>query len=493
MARDFFNYLSPAHRALLEQIGETLDLAPRYRLMRRGEPGGDVFRVEKGQLDVIDTRSRPEVILDKVGPGELLGEMSFLDGSPRSADVVAGVGCQVTRWPRESLEELLNNDPTFAARFWWTMARSLSERLREVNANVAQDAWGSGSPETATSATEGPVLIAREHARAARDGLADLDRTLRRDENDAEALHQVTVVLDHLQGGLHRLQTECGNRADMAGASRLISREVQPYLIQATTANLSLAQRDSHVAEPRVLAHILEGEPSGDGTLGRAVDRWLLDRPFSRALRERDRGLREILANPIRNLAEPVRVMVINNGPGRVAESVFRALSPRRGTLLVVEPHRDTLRHLAASFSRRTARLNVQYVHDSLADLAQGRALQHFEGQQYIILDGLVEYLPARVATRCLQHLGALLASGGSLATTAVQPGADSPFWEYLLSWPSIRRAPGVLKAILTAAGYRSVTFPPTPGDGMLVLAGSPTPPDHHFRRVTGNTIPPPA
>ncbi len=65
----------------LYQAGETI--------FRRGEPGDHAYFIERGAVDVIIEKDGGDIVLAKLGPGEIIGEMSMIDDAPRSADVIA--------------------------------------------------------------------------------------------------------------------------------------------------------------------------------------------------------------------------------------------------------------------------------------------------------------------------------------------------------------------------------------------------------------------
>ena len=83
--------------------GAVLRLDEGDHLLRRGAKGGDIYLVEAGSLEVVDMRQSPEIILDVLGPGRIVGEMGFVDEAPRSADVRALEDATVRHWTRESL------------------------------------------------------------------------------------------------------------------------------------------------------------------------------------------------------------------------------------------------------------------------------------------------------------------------------------------------------------------------------------------------------
>src|SRR5262249_2837247 len=91
MARDtLFSVLPPKlAEGLIGQAG-TVALAPDQILFRTGDPCDGCYHVIEGLLKVTVTLpSRRERILAILGPGGFVGELSLMDGAPRSASVVA--------------------------------------------------------------------------------------------------------------------------------------------------------------------------------------------------------------------------------------------------------------------------------------------------------------------------------------------------------------------------------------------------------------------
>ena len=67
----------------------------------------------------------------EIGPGEICGEMSFLDDVPASADVVAHEDVEAYYLDRPTLEGLFELFPHLASRFYRSLATNLSHRLRQ--------------------------------------------------------------------------------------------------------------------------------------------------------------------------------------------------------------------------------------------------------------------------------------------------------------------------------------------------------------------------
>jgi CRP-like cAMP-binding protein len=91
MARDtLFSVLPPALAdGLIAQAGK-VELAPDQALFRCGDPCNGCYHVIDGLLKVtVELPSRRERILAILGAGGFIGELSLMDGAPRSANVIA--------------------------------------------------------------------------------------------------------------------------------------------------------------------------------------------------------------------------------------------------------------------------------------------------------------------------------------------------------------------------------------------------------------------
>ncbi len=478
MASDFLSRLSDSDRARLEHIGRTMELEPRHHLLVRGEKSGDVFRVERGQLEIVDRRSRPEVVLDLLGPGELVGEMGFIDGAPRSADAFASPGCVVTRWPVGELQVLLASDSAFAARFWRAMAEEVADRVREVTSNaVTGGLRGAGAGAVSDGSA---TMMARSLLSASLGGLALVDQQLRRDPSDARAAKRVSELLDLLAADLMRRQRVGTDPATLARALRKLSQQVHPYLLRSTTAELTLSAPDGFAGGPTVLAHALAGEPRGDGPLGLEVDRWLHEQPRIKGLRARHLRASQRLEEHLTTHLGDLRIVLINCAQGPLLHRLWQQVSRHKGELWIVEPTRAALTELDTRLPRAGAAMRLRMIQEPLGTPTKGSSLRNLTEVDFIVADALLDYLPARMATGTVRELAQRLGPRGRLLITALAPSDDDALWTHLLEWPIIPRSPASLEAILRAAGCLEVAVSASGGPGLLAEGGAvdaPTPP----------------
>ena len=125
-------------------------------IIAQGEPGDAVFVLAEGSAKVCRRqREGGEVILEVLGPGDVVGDMSLSDGIDHSSSVVALEDARVLRLDAESFRGMLNE---------WSSARSglielLCRRLRLADGRLEM---------VAALDVEGRVarvllMLAREH------------------------------------------------------------------------------------------------------------------------------------------------------------------------------------------------------------------------------------------------------------------------------------------------------------------------------------------
>ena len=109
-------------------VGSTRSLAAGEVLIRRGDPVDAVYIVLHGAFAV--TVGDREI--NRLGSGEVVGEMSFVDARPPSATVTAIEPSSVFAVPRVALSTRLDADTAFAAGFYRALTLFLSDRLRST-------------------------------------------------------------------------------------------------------------------------------------------------------------------------------------------------------------------------------------------------------------------------------------------------------------------------------------------------------------------------
>jgi len=107
-------------------------------LFGEGAVGHDVMVVLTGRLEARRTTPFGPQRVAELGPGALVGEISLIDGHPRSADVAALIDSLVLRFPGEALAELVASDKDFELRLLRMFCRTLADKIRQANATMTR-------------------------------------------------------------------------------------------------------------------------------------------------------------------------------------------------------------------------------------------------------------------------------------------------------------------------------------------------------------------
>ena len=94
-------------------------------MTRQGAAGGLAFIIVSGRAEVVRDGKR----LALLGPGDVVGELSLIDGQPRSATVTATSDLEVLELDRADLLKLVTKAPPFMRK----LLESLAGRLRDVD------------------------------------------------------------------------------------------------------------------------------------------------------------------------------------------------------------------------------------------------------------------------------------------------------------------------------------------------------------------------
>jgi len=112
----------------------TVSLAADQTLFLAGDEGDGCYRVEEGLLKA--SMAEPgggERILAVLGPGSVVGELSMIDGAPRSASVIALSGSKLSYVSRFAFEAFGRLRP----ELYRHLTTLLAHRLRYTNDTVA--------------------------------------------------------------------------------------------------------------------------------------------------------------------------------------------------------------------------------------------------------------------------------------------------------------------------------------------------------------------
>lgn len=127
-AKNGLTYLTVNDWTLLADKASRVQFKKGDFLVRKGKVSNGVYLLLKGTAKVQLLSQVPRII----GPGEICGDMSFLEDAAASANVVADESLETYHLDRPTLQSLFELFPHLGSRFYRSLATNLSRRLRDV-------------------------------------------------------------------------------------------------------------------------------------------------------------------------------------------------------------------------------------------------------------------------------------------------------------------------------------------------------------------------
>lgn len=109
---------------------EERDVAAGEVVFRAGDAGATLFLIQDGAFDIATGDGAKRTVLASLFAGQFFGELSLLDGSPRSATATATKASRLQALDRDDFLAVLSSKPGAATKILAEMA----DRLRQTNA-----------------------------------------------------------------------------------------------------------------------------------------------------------------------------------------------------------------------------------------------------------------------------------------------------------------------------------------------------------------------
>jgi hypothetical protein len=106
------------------------------KVFRAGEPCSETYLLLDGEVEVRGSGPRP---LGRVGPGECLGEVALMIGTPHSADAIVIEPVKAAVLTHEALSDLVHQRPDIGIVIYRNLARGLSRKLRRTDLDLAAE------------------------------------------------------------------------------------------------------------------------------------------------------------------------------------------------------------------------------------------------------------------------------------------------------------------------------------------------------------------
>jgi len=223
--------------ARLATVTQHLSRPPGAVVFAQHDESRDVYVVMRGHLRIITySATGREVVLHDLHPGDLVGELSAIDGAPRGASLVTVTAAELGRIEVAAFNRLLDEEPAFARFVLGRLSRvicSLGRRIgllaapvaSRVSAELVRLAEGHRTGETTARLSPPPKHVdlanrINTHREAVSRTLADLQHRAVISRNRSELLiHDLAALQAHAIGLPLPPRPAASGRAEATAAS----------------------------------------------------------------------------------------------------------------------------------------------------------------------------------------------------------------------------------------------------------------------------------
>lgn len=117
---------------LFLKYGKTYE--PKQLIIKEGDRGHDVFLIIAGKVVVAERIQKGSYrVLSSLGPGEIFGEMALIDGTPRSATLIAATQTKVLALNKSGFEMIFKSHPRWTFKMLTALANRISHAFKQLS------------------------------------------------------------------------------------------------------------------------------------------------------------------------------------------------------------------------------------------------------------------------------------------------------------------------------------------------------------------------
>ncbi|MCC0175530.1 cyclic nucleotide-binding domain-containing protein [Waterburya agarophytonicola K14] len=458
-------YLTAEDYNILLEKAQVATYQQRETILKEGRLSGAIYLVRKGIVRVERAASGRDVAIAFLEPGDIFGEMSFLESVPTSAAVVAQEEVEVCVLSEQNLYSLLTSVPGLSDRFYQSLAHNLSNRLQQTTALVAhlmrrtQVAPEYDIQRTGQIGQDAipPELIGETEL--FKENLQTIEQAIRgKNISEPDAQEQINKACNMLISSL-REQIICEPKIQKA-IGTYIFRETFPFYMLSSFFDRAFRKPGNYSSDSYIIGLLSQNEPEGDGYLGIYLDRWIRNLPTCLALKNRG----GIITQTIKQLQEtwtsdyPMPITSLASGAAsEILDLYFQTAPPNAHVTCVDFNHQDLA--AAANVAHKWGfRDRLTFIQDNLFLLAEGYSHIDIPPQQMIYSVSMANYLSDRELIRIMDWIyDRLLPNGTIILGNFHAANPDRLLLEHILEWHSIYRSAEDLEKLFSRSKFRSL------------------------------------
>ena len=135
----FFADLTESELAVIAQITRQKKFDPDETIFKESEEGQSIYVIVSGEVKATVSRPNGErFTLTMLKDGDIFGQMSFIDGRPRSATITAISEVDTMVIEKSDFETIINDHPRLIHKIMCKIVLNVHSILREMNSRYME-------------------------------------------------------------------------------------------------------------------------------------------------------------------------------------------------------------------------------------------------------------------------------------------------------------------------------------------------------------------
>ena len=457
-ALTLLNEFDQDHVEWIFNTGLAQMFAPGVPIIREGVEPDALYIIMEGLVGIF-VASMGDMCIARLGPGELLGDISFLENIPASASVIALENTNLLIIPRKDLESKLTHDSGFSARLHRALAIISSRRLRmrerafgrvlherDHGDSVAMPMWQKISDRmdkfkslmqnADREALKNENIVPQEFANSAETGFLELNN----------AVHE--AIDDDAPENMH-IKDEVGTS---------LQRELLPYLLLSRTAERMYAKPRGSTVDYLTVKWICENKPEGIGRIGPLLDRCFLDLPMLKAVRNQPKLIGDEIRKAIGMKQDScLRITCLGCGLAEEIFDVFMELhDPSCLRVTLIDIDFQALASVSERLDKKQLAAHVKIHNANLVYLATGRQDLDVSGQDLVYSAGITNYFDDKIVVSLMNYIHTIMDPGGRVLLGNFHTGnPNRAFMKYVLNWHIFHRTEDDMHRLFALSSFK--------------------------------------
>lgn len=483
MKREILGCLTEDDWKLLLDNARQMSYRKGEMILAEGSQERAIFLLERGYASIESSSQGHGIHLNQIGPGEIFGEVSFLEGQGASASAIAEEDAEVKIIDGPQLQSLLSSVPGLATRFYQSLALTLAQRLRRLSDRFVTSQSQSATPGVGyqvprignMSERQVPDSLMNALERF-RSELLQVERQLQgRQLSSAEGRDRVRQTCDFLvEQFVEQVEAEAlidrgwddllaFNDTDQleAGIGDYVFREAFPWLMRSAAIACCHSRGRSYANDYLIGEIVNNNEPAGDGWLGDHIDAWFLSRPFCQSYRQGRQLLIETIVAATEAKSSMIRIASLASGNAQELFSLLETHSSRfYATCLDSSSEALAFNARRSRESNFSDRMNV--LQGNILALIAGEDSLALPPQDIIYALDLCDRWEDDRVVLLLDWAYDCLAEDGKAVFANLKPDfPDRLLFKHLLNWPQFYRTEAEWRSLLARScfGAAAIAF----------------------------------